>query len=157
MMELSFTTKEVEEIANVKQQWLQYKIVKGYLRPKWPASGQGTVRKYSYQNLIEIMLLMNLDRFGIWAPTADLVLAEVVKSWPGYAASPIPEDLALEKQSLLFLKRDSDKSARYMVIRVEQSSEYLMSSIKDSMPVIFINLDQLKIELYQVLTEKGYL
>lgn len=63
---IGFTRKKVSELLGISGSSIQMYTDRGIITPKISnPSGRGTIRKYSDENLVELLLIKELQKFGI--------------------------------------------------------------------------------------------
>ena len=80
MEDLSLKAGQVAAVLNISTKRLQNNVDAGYLRPTKAGRGRGSVRQFSFEDVVRMQALEILvNSYGVAAPRAARMLAEV---WP---------------------------------------------------------------------------
>ncbi len=147
-MKKLFATKEVLRITQETRQRIQYWIFNGIVSPADPGAGTGTTRKYSYKNLVEMMLAKELSKAGVDIKIVAQVVNHLKKGKSDYFGKSSYE-VAEGKQSILTFSVEgtTKQSITFLQPELGNLEGVLPGLLKSGHSWSLLNLDVLKLDL----------
>lgn len=91
--ETLYNTKEIKDMTGETNQRLTYWILKGVVVPADPSLGTGTSRKYSLQNLMEVIIAQELSRMSLNINIIKTIMEALRNNHQSFFQLPSKQDL----------------------------------------------------------------
>ncbi len=140
----TYNTKELQLITGESKQRIQYWILNGIISPYTPSAGTGTSRYYSFENLLEVLIVQTLSRLRIDIKIIANIMREIKQEIPGFFKSTNYEHD--EKAQLILISNIMpDGSTHSSVITLKGlQTNFLSDTWETRNIVITMNLDVTK-------------
>ena len=150
MSEKIYSTRQVVKITDVSVQRLHHWSAYGVFEPYDQGGGRGTTRKFSYQNLLEIIIAKHLSDIGLHINLLKSVMNKIHADRPDFFNEhPVIND-KLEK-NLVIMRMVSLKSAVTNLESFEEFSEKRVEYYSTGDPVLTFDISVYKSLLEQKL------
>jgi hypothetical protein len=157
MADRLYSNKQVLEITGEKRSRIQYWSLKGVFHAADPGSGIGTSRKYSFGNLLEIMITQQISivihNIGFVAG----ILHEIRNEAPRTFFDLTPNRTTKSGEMILTVLIQSENAIVIYVHDIDKSEEYKRKWLPKEFAVVHWDLGMIKNALIDKLTEKGML
>ena len=149
----TYASREVFEMFDINAQQVQYWIFKRIFDPYDFGRGTGSTRRFSFSNLMEIGLILELLKDNLKLASVASIISNVRKKNPVFFKPPHGKTKKLENEEVLayrFEKTASGKSwVRSEVFPIRRTVGGINSFFETGYHVSLINLDRLKGNLIQ--------
>ena len=141
----TFTPKKTYEITGESKQRLQYWNLKGLITPADAGSGIGVARKYSYSNLIEILLIQHLFRRLRNIDIVKEVIEKITEKNPYFFKTSLEDPNFGENNLVLWI--DNNDTITAHLVTGQRADELHSEGRKHGYDVFSKRLDFLRTEL----------
>ena len=141
-----YTNKQMFEITGEKKPRIQYWILKSVFEPADEGSGIGTSRRYSFGNLLEILIARSLARVLNNVAFIANIIKEVRKNYPSFFKDTLTQRSPVGK-NILSVVIQSDNAIIPYIHNLKMAKQCLDTYLKDGMKIFHMDLDVLKADL----------
>ena len=149
-----YSTKEVVGITGETVQRLHYWDQKRLYSPYDPSAGTGTSRKFSYQNLVEIITIQSITGYKLDINIIRKVVEMIHKERPDYFKESLEETMK-SKRNFLVLRISSPKAVIMNLMSSQDIIKYCSDLSESTLSLLQINLIEIKRFLEERLKELG--
>jgi DNA-binding transcriptional MerR regulator len=157
MMEIKrlYPTKEMLEITGETRPRIQYWILNGIISPLDPSTGTGTTRRFSFENLLEVMITKALSNSRIDIKIIANLVKQIRRERSDFFKKHTYEKNE-NNQLVLAVDIFSQDSTFSAVSTFKEVQKRISGMLKRGNLVIMLNLDILKSILIEKLEQKRW-
>ncbi len=144
----TYVSREVFKILEVNAQQIQYWMLKGIFEPLDRGGGTGHTRTFSFANIMEIGLTLELVEDGLKLDSVASILNNLWEKEVSFFKLPVGKPKNPENQEILAYRFEKENSAfRFEIFPFKRTMKKLRFFYDEGCRANSINLDVLKADL----------
>lgn len=143
-----FSNKQMNKITGETKQRIQYWILKGVFHPADEGGGTGTSRRYSFANLLEILIAQTLSPILNNVTLIVNILNEIRKKYPTFFKESAGRRKDARK-NILSVLIGSENTIMVYVHNVEEATVSMSNYVSEGFKCFHMDLDYLKTQLIE--------